>query len=547
MTEYTGGMLALVPDNYAALAVDGGEPPEQLHLTLLYLGDNVTDWPEGQAAQLRELVAASAPALDPVDARVIGHAVLNPDGGADGETEPCAVYLVGDAPGLDPLRAWAAWVTTTHDDYPTPPQQHDPVLYHVTAGYGIDPAQLSFTGPVRFSTLRLALAGDVLDVPLGDSEAPVITETKSELTFTPPANVIEVAAILPGPVARVVAEGKALNSRGVDWVAEHCGTEGAAWADEMRARAGEIEAKRAEQDGIEVKRDVSADERDKLRKQGHTLDKDSTSYPIKHLGDLDNAITSAGRAKPGDRGKLKRHLKSEAHRLDAPQHMHDRIDSLDPDGDGDDDRKKEGKSALTDDIEVKIASPDPRAVRIRNMWAHDPKLTRKWRPGTPGDFKRLRRHLAKYVHTPRILNGLTANIHKLATGEWPGKKAHTGKGNVGKAMNMGRVVTGKKSLVDWSDVEYKAVLAPTDAELVALFEGIEAWGEVFTEPWTNEYLAALDDADETPAEGDETPSDLEETARLTALGSRLVVDESTVDAGEGSDQLPNLFDEPVGA
>lgn len=481
--EHTGGMLALVPDNADALAVEGGDPAGELHLTLLYLGDDVTDWGDGQADRLRELVSASAPALDPVDARVMGHAQFNPDGGPDGDRDPCAVYLIGDSPGLDPLRQWAAWVTSTHDDYPTPPPQHTPTIYHVTAGYGIKPDQLTYTGPVRFGTLRLALAGDVLDVPLGDTEAPVTaTETKSgEITFTPPANVIEVAAILPGPIARLVAEGKALNSRGVDWVAQHCGEQGSAWATEMRARAGEIETKRAAGDGVETK----------------------TAEPV-------------------------------------PTEV-------------------ETTSAETGDIEVKIASPDPRAVRLRQEWAHNPKLTKLWKPGKKGDFKRLRKRLAKYVHTPKILNGLTANIHKLATGQWPGKKAHTAKGNVGKAMNMGRTV-GHKSLVAWpEDVEFKA--AVLDLDEAALFDGIEQWGDIFAEPWTDAYLADLEEADESdgtgeadePTGGEPGTEDLRaDTARLASLGARLVVDEpitpdAAADTADSSDDGPlRLFDaEPV--
>lgn len=81
--------------------------------------------------------------------------------------------------------------------------------------------------------------------------------------------------------------------------------------------------------------------------------------------------------------------------------------------------------ALARVIEAKVMSPDPRAARLRNYWAHGPGR-RKWRPGSKGDFKRLRRQLARHVPA-HVLNGLTANIHKLATGEWPGRNAHTGK------------------------------------------------------------------------------------------------------------------------
>ena len=58
--EHTGGMLALVPDNADALAVEGGDPAGELHLTLLYLGDDVTGWGEGQADRLRELGGGEA-------------------------------------------------------------------------------------------------------------------------------------------------------------------------------------------------------------------------------------------------------------------------------------------------------------------------------------------------------------------------------------------------------------------------------------------------------------------------------------------------------
>lgn len=442
--EHTGGMLALVPDNPAALAVDGGEPAEELHLTLLYLGDDVTNWPAGAGDRLRQLVTASGPGLDPVDARIIGPALFNPDGGADGDRTPCLVLMVSDAPGLGALRTWANWTASTYDDYPDPPAQHEPYLPHVTVA--VDPgddtgvsAQV-YTGPVRFGTLRLALAGNVLDMPLGNQEAPVITETKSgEVTFTPPQIVCEVAALLPGPVAQIVAEGKALNARGVDWVAENCGTVGVAWAGDMRDRAGEIEAKRAQAPeteviNVEVKRDMSGHERNGLRRTGHTLDGRTNRHPIQNSEDLKDEIDKFHDALPGDKSKLKGHLKSEATRLYAPQVIHDQIDALNPDHDG-----TEGKS-LEDNIEIKLMSPDPRAEKLRNYWAHNPKAVAKWKPGAPGSFRRLRRHLAKYVHSPRVLNGLTANVFKQATGIYPGQRPHGG-----RSMNVGRVV-GAKSL-----------------------------------------------------------------------------------------------------
>lgn len=43
--------------------------------------------------------------------------------------------------------------------------------------------------------------------------------------------------------------------------------------------------------------------------------------------------------------------------------------------------------------------------------------------GRPGDFKACVARLGKYVRDPE---GLCAEYHKAATGEWPGKKAHGG-------------------------------------------------------------------------------------------------------------------------
>ena len=40
--------------------------------------------------------------------------------------------------------------------------------------------------------------------------------------------------------------------------------------------------------------------------------------------------------------------------------------------------------------------------------------------GTGGDFNRCRRNLAKYLQ-PEQIGGACANLHKIATGTWPGK------------------------------------------------------------------------------------------------------------------------------
>jgi 2'-5' RNA ligase len=506
MAEHAGGMLALVPDNPGALAVDGGEPPDELHLTLLYLGDDVTSWPPEQANRLTELMLASAPAFEPVTARIMGRAVFNPDGGPDGDRDPCCVYLVGDTGDLDPLRHWAQWVTTTGDDYATPPEQHKPWLPHITAKYGGNPNDLTYTGPVRFGTLRLALAGNVLDLPLGEEEPSVSGPQIKSITFTPSAEVREAAMAtgLDGEIATAVIEGKALAAEGLVWVAAHCGEIGQQWAGEMLSR---IEVKRGAHSAL-------------LSGPGAPRKLDAPTQPdddddrITNLTDLDDAIDAHGGCPPEQRPDRVRKLRGAAHRLKAPEHTRARIDSLEG-------ATTELKDAA-DGIEVKVASPDPRAAKLREYWAHG-KGRKKWRPGTPGDFKRLRRHLAKYVHTPRVLNGLTANIHKLATGEWPGPKAHTPGGNRGKPL---------LTKDDWSDeIETKETLA---AE-AALHDGVDDWGGVEDGFDPDDYITSLDLGDlDAPDDGD--TSDLRATTdRYKAM--KLVAD----------DGLPNIFDTPAGA
>lgn len=554
--KHTGGMLALVPADPGQLAVDGGLDPSDLHLTLLHLGDDVSGWDPGQRDKLREMVAASAPSLDPVDARAFAHTVFNPDGGASGDMDPTVVYLIGDAPGIAPIRDWAQWATTTHDDYPTPPAQHDPYVPHVSAMQGSDPSPLSYLGPVRFNALRLALGGDSEDYPLGDQSD---TDTDGDgggedsdgqeppdgdggdgwpelkgLTFTPPRPVRDLAGARRGAMAHHVYEGKALDGAGVGWVAEHCGEVGATWANEVRARAQTKGAQMAQHDGeVEYKRDVGTQERDKLADAGQTL-KGGRSYPIKTLGDLDNAYRAWGHAKPADRPALKRLLKKMARKLGASQVVYDKIGALSPSGAGTESKAAPDTGIETGEIpvEVKVMSPDPRAAKLRNYWAFNPKGRAKWKPGTHGDFKRLRRHLAKFVKVPRVLNGLTANIHKLGTGFWPGP---------GKGPNR-----HKSLIVDWPSVEYKAAQMPDPADHQDLYDGIDEWGPT---AFGNEDLSGYSpdvfeddggDQGDDLGDGMETKAvdpDLLATSRLAAIGDSIVADTADGPDDQGADDV----------
>lgn len=418
----TGGMIALVPtaEDAERLAVQGGDDPDALHLTLVYLGDDVTGWDDDAVDKLTaDLDAHTTELGGPLSARVMGHAQFNPDGGPDGEQDPCAVYLVGDTNDVGPLRDSVLELLARHE-LPVA-EQHTPFIPHVTGGYGIDTSVLAEAGPVTFDRLRLALGDQEIDVPLGEG----LVELGED--YEPPE---------PVPV------------------------------DEVEAKS------------------MPAKRRNKLDEQGHTLRKGDGQYPIGNLNDLNNAITAWGRAKPGDRPALKRHLLAEARRLNAPAKTVDRIKAL------------EAKSGEPVGIEVKVASPDPRAARLRAYWAHGKGLAKWFRGlGTPGNFRRLRAHLAKYVHGERILNGLTANIYHEATGQWPGKRGHK---SLAPVMEF-------KSLFDDNP---EIVEDDTEREMCA---GIDEWGGEFLD--RADDIAdpdGDDDADGQDGEhADEVPAGLE--------------------------------------
>ncbi|WP_282775889.1 2'-5' RNA ligase family protein [Nocardia sp. CC201C] len=158
--QHTGAMVALVPaaEDAARLALDGGEPVDELHLTLAYLGE-AAEWTPEQTDAVRMAISELAPS-GPVLGEVWGHALFNPD--TDGK-QPCAVYLVG-ADGLTDLRQ--AVLGALLDTGGPVPEQHDPFVPHVTAGYELGVDQLSATGPIRFDRLRVAFAGSNDDIAL---------------------------------------------------------------------------------------------------------------------------------------------------------------------------------------------------------------------------------------------------------------------------------------------------------------------------------------------------------------------------------------------
>ena len=159
-------------------------------------------------------------------------------------------------------------------------------------------------------------------------------------------------------------------------------------------------------------RDYDAAERKRMAGNGQALP--DGSFPIADEEDLRNAIQAIGRASDPDAARA--HIKKRAKAL--------------------------GKEALIPDEWALVAAafapgtkdgpgwithPVPTA-RIRRYWVRGKGAAKiRWGLGAPGgDFNRCRRQLAKYVQNPKWLAGLCANMHKEATGFWPGSRVNRG-------------------------------------------------------------------------------------------------------------------------
>lgn len=177
MTEHTGGMIAWVPREQDAdklkVIDSNAEPAEELHVTIAYLGNDVTNASAEQVREWAQAVWATASDLGPQTVTVFGHATFNPDG------DTCAVYLVGDNDTLMSVREELADVTSQ--------KQHSPYIPHITAGYGVPQELLSYAGDVVLDRLRLAIAGDVVDFPLtgkNESKESTVDELETKREFS---------------------------------------------------------------------------------------------------------------------------------------------------------------------------------------------------------------------------------------------------------------------------------------------------------------------------------------------------------------------------
>lgn len=148
--KQNGGMIALRlrTSDAQALAIPGYEPVEDLHITLLFMGKEVDP-----QVPLPILEACDYTALNfsPIFARVGGRAEFNP-----GSPDSCAVYLVTGSSDLEQLRDMILRELLGKVEIP---EQHEPWTPHITAGYGLSPAMLTYTGEICIDRITVNWAG----------------------------------------------------------------------------------------------------------------------------------------------------------------------------------------------------------------------------------------------------------------------------------------------------------------------------------------------------------------------------------------------------
>lgn len=175
---HTGAMIALVPtiEDAERLAYDGGEPLDQLHMTLVYLGE-AADISNESRLKLLDAIGKWAVGRPSVVARAFSINIFNPVN--SGEFDPCIVVGLGG----DDLESFNDEVVEIAEEAGVDTSlSKRPWIPHVTLTYlvddmtdmlyGLDVPGLAGQrmGEVTFDRLRVAFGGEVHDFTLQSLE-----------------------------------------------------------------------------------------------------------------------------------------------------------------------------------------------------------------------------------------------------------------------------------------------------------------------------------------------------------------------------------------
>jgi hypothetical protein len=164
--SHTGAMIALLPSEQdaARLAMDGGEPVGELHVTLCYMGD-AADYDTQERLSLAASIAQAFRDQAPMEGDAFALSYFN---AGNPDIETALVYLIG---GQDMERAHATAGLAAYNMFgPKIPDQHRPWAAHVTATYTDDldahRGLVANLGRITFDRVRVAFGDQVYDIPL---------------------------------------------------------------------------------------------------------------------------------------------------------------------------------------------------------------------------------------------------------------------------------------------------------------------------------------------------------------------------------------------
>jgi 2'-5' RNA ligase len=162
-------MIALVPrvEDAQRLAVESGLPADELHVTLLFLGD-ADMYEPSQVQHFAESIRQLVSEFSPVDGSVFSVNFFNPD-----SENPCVVLGVSGA-GVDRIHRIA------DDRFGKIFPQHRPWVAHLTVAYTDDLSTMAGLtdrmGPVIFDRVRLDFGDAHMDFPfIGETNLATVT------------------------------------------------------------------------------------------------------------------------------------------------------------------------------------------------------------------------------------------------------------------------------------------------------------------------------------------------------------------------------------
>jgi 2'-5' RNA ligase len=205
---HTGAMIALIPshDDAMRIVVEDGEPVDQIHCTLEYLGE-AADIPDEMQQEIINKVIQRAQALDVIEADGFAIAIFNPgeheqpDGN---EREACVVLLLSG----DELAEAYELICDGVKDITGGEYAHKPWIPHITLAYREDANLTDLVdqvGQITFDTVRVAFGGEIYDIPLGQEESGQTGTDQPELETSGPPQTPKQTDTYTEPTAASVA------------------------------------------------------------------------------------------------------------------------------------------------------------------------------------------------------------------------------------------------------------------------------------------------------------------------------------------------------